>query len=67
MTPPRTSPRIDDRPTLLAIASEADVDPRTVEAELAAYRGEREHVRGIRGRRVRSILIARGLVQTEAA
>jgi hypothetical protein len=67
MTEPRTDLDIIDRPTLLLVASDADCDPRTVEAELAAYRGERAHVRGIRGRRIRAALVRRGIVQTEAA
>lgn len=45
-----------DRPTLLRVAAEADVDPRSVQAELAAERGERPPVRGRVGERIREAL-----------
>lgn len=52
-----------DRPTLLRLAAEADSDPRSVAAELAAQRGERPHVKGRAGERVRAVLAAKGLIQ----
>ncbi len=51
-----------DRPTLLRLAAEADSDPRSVAAELAAQRGERPHVKGRAGERVRAVLAAKGLI-----
>jgi hypothetical protein len=52
-----------DRPTLLRLAAEADSDPRSVAAELAAERGERAHVKGRAGERVRAVLAAKGLIR----
>lgn len=52
-----STPHID-RPTLFRVAAEADTDPRTVLAEVAAERGERPHVRGRVGERVRAALAA---------
>lgn len=56
-----------DRPTLLRLAAEADSDPRSIAAELAAQRGERPHVKGRAGERIRSVLAAKGLIQAEKA
>ena len=57
---PRTKPEPSklDRATVLRIAADAGVDPRTVEAELAAQRGEREPVKGLAGERVRKAIAA---------
>jgi hypothetical protein len=52
---------IDTR-TVLAIAVEADVDPRSVRHEIAAMRGERPHVRGRPGERLRKAFAARNLL-----
>lgn len=51
-----------DRPTLLRLAAEADCDPRSIIRELAAFRGERAHVTGRAGERVRAVLSAHGLI-----
>jgi hypothetical protein len=56
-----------DRPTLLRLAAEADSDPRSVENEIAALRGERPHVRGRAGERIRAVLAAKGLIQPDNA
>ena len=56
-----------DRPTLLRLAAEADADPRSVLRELAAARGERAHVRGRAGERVRAALAAHGLIRPPEA
>jgi hypothetical protein len=56
-----------DRPTLLRLAAEADTDPRSVAAELAAARGERRHVKGRVGERIRAVLAAKGLIQPQTA
>jgi hypothetical protein len=45
-----------DRPTLYRIAAEADCDPRTVAAAIAARRGERPPPRGRAGERVAAVL-----------
>jgi len=55
---------LDRRATLL-IAAEAGVDPRSVDHELAAERGERPHVRGDAGERVRRALVQHGLILAE--
>jgi hypothetical protein len=54
-----------DRPTLFTLAAEADADPRSIERELAAYRGERPHVRGRAGDRVRAVLERHGLIPAQ--
>ena len=51
-----------DTRTILLLAAESDTDPRSVKREIAAIRGEREHVRGRPGERIRQVLEARGLV-----
>jgi hypothetical protein len=56
-----------DRPTLYRLAAAADCDPRSVAAELAAQRGEREHVRGRLGERIRAALRGHGLAERSAA
>ncbi len=56
-----------DRATLRALAVEAESDPRSIIAELRAARGQRPHVRGLAGHRVRRVLIRHGLIQSEAA
>lgn len=55
------------RPELLRLAAEADTDPRSVAAELAAERGERPHVKGRAGERIRAVLAEKGLIQPESA
>ena len=55
-----------DYPTVLRLAAEAMVDPRSVHAELLAARGERRHVRGVAGERVRRVLAAHGYLSSEA-
>ncbi len=54
-----------DRRELLRLAAEADTDPRSIASELAAHRGERPHVRGVAGERVRRVLIQHGLIATQ--
>lgn len=55
-----------ERPTILQIASEAYVDPRTVRAEFAYQQGRRSKpVRGLSGERVRAAMARRGLVRAE--
>jgi hypothetical protein len=56
-----------DRATLRRLAVEADADPRSVIAELRACRGERPHVRGMSGHRVRRVLREHGLIAPEVA
>jgi hypothetical protein len=56
-----------DRATLRALAVEAEADPRSVIAELRAARGQRPHVRGLAGHRVRRVLARHGLIGSEAA
>jgi hypothetical protein len=51
-----------DTATLRALAVAAEADPRSVIAELRAARGERPHVRGMAGHRVRRVLIEKGLI-----
>ncbi len=51
-----------DRATLRALAVEAEADPRSIIAELRAARGERPHVKGLAGHRVRRVLMSRGLI-----
>lgn len=55
-------PQIDTR-TILELAAASDTDPRSVQRELAALRGERPHVRGRAGERIRSALALKGLFQ----
>jgi hypothetical protein len=50
-----------ERDIVLQIALEANCDPRSVVNELAAYRGEGEHVRGRVGDRIRRLLERRGM------
>lgn len=47
------------RADVLRIAAEANVDPRSVTAELDAMRGKRKRVRGLSGDRIRAALAAR--------
>ena len=56
-----------DRRDLLRLAAEADSDPRSIENELAAHRGERPHVRGVAGERVRRVLRQHGHIPPRAA
>lgn len=56
-----------DRRTILAIAAESDTDPRSVEREFRAMRGEDRHVRGRAGERIRRVLADRGLHLRSAA
>lgn len=56
-----------DRATLRALAVEAEADPRSVIAELRAARGQRQHVRGLAGHRVRRVLARHGLLAPEQA
>lgn len=53
--------------TILEIAAKSETDPRSVRREIAALRGERPHVRGRAGERIRQELARRGLLQSEAA
>jgi hypothetical protein len=53
--------------TLRRLAVAADVDPRTIQAEMLALRGERTHVRGMAGERVRRVLADHGYLPHEAA
>ena len=55
MVPAMTEAHIDWA-FILRVAADAACDPRTVAAELAAERGERVHVRGMVGERVRAAL-----------
>lgn len=56
-----------DRPTILQIASEAYVDPRSVRAEIAYQQGRRpKPVRGLSGERVRAAMARRGLISQES-
>ena len=48
--------------TLRRLAVEAEVDPRSVIAELRAAKGQRVPVRGMSGHRVRRVLKAHGLL-----
>jgi hypothetical protein len=59
-------PRVDTR-TILEIAATSDTDPRSVQRELAAQRGERPHVRGRPGERIRAVLATKGLIQPHRA
>lgn len=59
-------PHVDTR-TILSLAAEADVDPRSVRRELAALRGECPHVRGRPGERIRQALASRGLLNATRA
>jgi len=52
-----------DTRTILTIAVESDTDPRSVRRELAAQRGERAHIRGRAGERIRQVLAQKGLIQ----
>ncbi len=56
---------IDDT-TILLVAAEAVVDPRTVRNAIAASRGERPPIRGRAGERVRAALYRRGLIGARA-
>lgn len=56
-----------DRPTLLRLAADADCDPRSILNELAAERGERPHVVGRAGERIRAALTRWSAGQSEAA
>jgi hypothetical protein len=56
-----------DLATLRALAVAAEVDPRSVIAELQAARGERPHVRGMAGNRVRRLLAEKGLIPAAKA
>jgi hypothetical protein len=56
-----------ERDIVLQIAREAGCDARSVTAELAAYRGLREHVRGRAGDRIRHVLERRGMKSQPAA
>ncbi|HEU4544632.1 MAG TPA: hypothetical protein VFR23_26130 [Jiangellaceae bacterium] len=56
-----------DKRTVLRLAAEADVDPRSVRSEFAAMRGERPHVTGRAGEKLRVVLARRGYVSSEAA
>ena len=51
-----------DTTTVRRLALEADVDPRTIVAELKAARGERARVRGISGDRARRVLRQHGFL-----
>jgi hypothetical protein len=51
--------------TVRRLAVEADVDPRTILAELRAARGERARVRGMSGDRARRVLRQHGLIPSE--
>jgi hypothetical protein len=51
-----------DRREILRLAAEADADPRSIERELRAMRGEDRHVRGRAGERVRAALASRGIM-----
>jgi hypothetical protein len=59
-------PQIDTR-TILELAAASDTDPRSVQRELAALRGECPHVRGRAGERIRGALAAKGLIQPHKA
>lgn len=57
-----------DAATIRALAVEASSDPCSVIAELRAELGERPHVRGLPGHRIRAVLVRRGyLPRSEAA
>lgn len=47
---------------VLLIAAESETDVRSVRKELAAQRGEAEHVRGRAGERIRQVLAQKGLI-----
>lgn len=56
-----------DLATIRALAVEAESDPRSIIAEIRAARGERAHVRGLAGHRVRRVLSKHGLIPSNAA
>ena len=68
MMPPTTElgDRID-KATLRALAAEIECDPRSIEKELKAARGEEAHVKGMAGHRIRRALAAKGLIAVEAS
>lgn len=51
-----------DRATLRRLAVAADADPRSVIAEIRASKGQRQHVRGMAGQRVRRVLREHGIL-----
>jgi len=56
-----------DAATIRALAVEAECDPRSIERELRAQRGERAHVRGLAGHRARRVLASHGYIARSAA
>jgi hypothetical protein len=56
------NPTALDRPTLYRLAAEADTDPRTILAALAAARGERRAVAGRAGERAQEVLQRHGFL-----
>jgi hypothetical protein len=56
-----------DRSTLRELAVAADADPRSIIAELRAALGQRPHVRGMAGHRVRRVLAERGFIPARSA
>jgi hypothetical protein len=56
-----------DKATIRRLAVEADVDPRSIVAELRAARGERPPVKGMAGHRVRRVLAEHGLLKPREA
>lgn len=51
---------------LRRLAVEADVDPRTIRAEILAAHGARRPVRGMPGERARRVLTEHGYLPSEA-
>lgn len=56
-----------DGPTVRLVAVQAEVDPRSVIAELRAQLGEGRPVRGMAGHRIRRVLRRHGLLPFENA
>jgi|GEM_PF-6933695 len=51
-----------DGATVRRLAVEAEVDPRSIVAELRAELGQNPRVRGVTGHRIRRVLIRHGLI-----
>lgn len=66
MQKPSPVPEVTTR-TILELALASNTDPRSVKREIAALRGERPHVRGTAGERIRTALADKGLIQPAKA
>lgn len=56
-----------DRIVLLKLAALADCDPRSIAHEFAAMEGERAHVRGRAGEKIRRVLEENGFLEKVAS